>query len=156
MTAPGAMSERQLQKLLTEGKFPEVTDKEDVQSDSKSKKGRGKSAHKIEDTTSSLQEASDSKGTKPITGGKGKAKIDVKEKRKMDTCNDDCHDVVTITIKSTYSILGRKIIVIVCFATINYLLRWIDQGRTWSSLKEKLVALYSLKNWSLFAYFFFS
>ena len=162
MTAPGAMSERQLQKLLTEGKFPEVTQKEDVKSGSKSKKGRGKSATTIpipqdKDTTSTLPaEASESKGTtKPITDGKGKAKTDAKGKRKMDTNYDEYHDVVTPTT-TPIPFLGRKIVIIVCCSTINYLLHWMDEIKIWScSWNKKLCILFTQKLVIVLLSFFF-
>ena len=132
MAAPGAMSERQLQKLLTQGKFPEVSQKEGA-------KGRGKGATSVSvpevvensqdgDTTSSMPEVSESIGTtKPISGGRGKAKTVAKGKREMDVDDDDYHDDVTTTTTPVTTI-GRDI-VIDCFATINYLLRFLDEGR---------------------------
>ena len=146
MAAPGAMSERQLQKLLTEGKFPEASQKEDVKSSSGKSKGRGKGTTSIPllpeggDTTSSIPEPSESKGkTKPISGGRGKTKTDAKEKRKMDDnddVDDDDDDLSTTT--SPTPIIGREI-VIDCFSTINYLLRLIDEIWTYSPWNKKLL-----------------
>ena len=145
MAAPVAMSERQLQKLLAQGKFPEVAEKEDVKSGSKSKKGRGKSATSIplpedEETTSAMPEDStESKGaTKPTTSGRGKAKTDAKGKRKMDDDNDNDDVVVTTTFTPPTPMIGSKI-AIVCCSTINYLLRWIDEDWICSSWNQNLL-----------------
>ena len=117
MAAKGAMSERQLQKLLAEGKF-ELTQKEDVKSGSKRKKGRGKSATTVPVTEDEeLPEASEPRTSKAITG-RGKAKNDGKGKRKMDVVDDDDSDAVITTTTPPTPIIGRKI-VIVCFSTIN-------------------------------------
>ena len=149
MAAPGAMSERQLQKLLAEGKFPEVSQNERA-------KGRGKGTTSVsvpdvvENTEDGKPEVSESIGTtKPISGGRGKAKTVAKGKRKMD--DDDYHDDVTTTTTPVTTI-GREI-VIDCFATINYLLRFLDKGRL-AVLGTKTCCTLFTPNWSLFDFSF--
>ena len=158
MAAPGAMSERQLQKLLAEGKFPEVSQNERA-------KGRGKGTTSVSvpdvvensqvgDTTRLMPEVSESIGTtKPVSGGRGKAKTIAKGKRKMDVDDDDYHDDVTTTTTPVTTI-GREI-VIACFATINYLLRFLDKGRL-AVLGTKTCCTLFTPNWSLFDFLFFS